>query len=160
MTNSHSIRRATLERQLTALLDEHRALEDAHRDAIDPVTRERLKRGLDAKLAEIEHLEQQLAQRRPPAQQAPSQPDSTDNGNPTADDVASPDPRALRNALTGHFDLNELRLLSADLGVDFDNLGGSTKQIKALELVQYLQRRGRLAELAAKIRQERPGAGV
>ena len=54
---------------------------------------------------------------------------------------------ALRDLLVKHFNLEELRTLCADLGVDYDNLGGEGKTARARELVAYLDRRGRLPQL-------------
>ncbi len=51
--------------------------------------------------------------------------------------------------LTQRYDLEELRTLCAQIGVDFDDLRGEGKSAKARELILFLQRRGRLAELEA-----------
>ena len=48
--------------------------------------------------------------------------------------------RQLRRKLDEHFDKEELRLLCFDLGVDFDNLPGDSKAIKAMELVALMER--------------------
>jgi hypothetical protein len=66
------------------------------------------------------------------------------------------DKRALVRILAERFNLSELRSLAFDLDVDVDDLGGSSKNEKALELVQWMDRRGRLPELARTIRQVRP----
>jgi hypothetical protein len=62
----------------------------------------------------------------------------------------------LRNLIDDGFDLDELRILCFDLGVDYDNLGGEGKTAKACELVSYMKRRGRLDELEAAVHRERP----
>lgn len=67
--------------------------------------------------------------------------------------------RQLRLLLTENFDLEELRTLAFDLGVDFDNLRGEGKEAKARELVAYLERSGRLGELVDVIRELRPRLG-
>jgi len=67
----------------------------------------------------------------------------------------SNDTTAIRQRLEEQFDLEELRTLSMDLGVDFDNLRGEGKAAKARELVLYLQRRGRLDALVAAIQAAR-----
>jgi Effector-associated domain 7 len=59
----------------------------------------------------------------------------------------------LREALTVHFAVRELRDLCFELGVDYDRLPGEGKE---RELVSYIQRRGRLSELAAAIHRMRP----
>ncbi len=53
----------------------------------------------------------------------------------------------LHHALVKRRNLEELRTLCFDLDVDYDNLGGEGKEAKSRELVQYLVRHGRLAEL-------------
>jgi hypothetical protein len=58
--------------------------------------------------------------------------------------------------LVKHYSLEELQTICFDLGVDYDNLGGSGKSGKARELIQYLERRGRLDELATVLREDRP----
>jgi len=56
-------------------------------------------------------------------------------------------PTVLRQYLLAHYDLNQLQSAAFQLGVDWENLGGSSKQTKARELLNYLQRRNRLDEL-------------
>lgn len=53
----------------------------------------------------------------------------------------------LRHKLVEGYDLEELKTLCADLNVDYDSLGGEGKAAKARELVAFMKRRGRLAEL-------------
>lgn len=65
------------------------------------------------------------------------------------------DPVALRQALVNYFDLEELRTLCFDLGVDFDDLKGSGKGAKARELVQYWQHQGNLLPLVEAIHRQR-----
>ena len=67
-------------------------------------------------------------------------------------------PRILRPILVDRFDLEELRTLCFDLGVDYDSLRGEGKEAKARELVGYIERRGRLDELETRIKQLRPGS--
>jgi hypothetical protein len=62
----------------------------------------------------------------------------------------------LRELINVHFDMGELRLLCVDLGVDIENLPGDTKALKALDLVEYFQRRDRLADLVEACRRSRP----
>jgi hypothetical protein len=56
-------------------------------------------------------------------------------------------PTVLRQYLLAHYDLNQLQAAAFRLDVDWENLGGSSKQTKARELLNYLQRRNRLDEL-------------
>jgi len=59
------------------------------------------------------------------------------------------DPVTLRRMLDDQFDLEEIKNLCFDLGIDFDDLRGEGK--KAREVVAYCQRRGRLQDLAVHI---------
>ncbi|GAB4272182.1 MAG: hypothetical protein Kow0080_18340 [Candidatus Promineifilaceae bacterium] len=61
----------------------------------------------------------------------------------------------LRRALTEYFDMEELRTLCFDLGVDFDELPGAGLQAKARDLVHYWEKRGQLEKLVQAIRYER-----
>lgn len=71
--------------------------------------------------------------------------------------VGQKDLARLRQLLTEHFDLEELRTLCFDLkDVDYDDLGGEGKANKARELVAYLERRDRIPELVELCSQRRP----
>lgn len=54
------------------------------------------------------------------------------------------------------FNDEELRHLCVELGVDYDNLGGSGKKDRARELVTYLNRRGQIAKLLTALEKLRP----
>lgn len=77
------------------------------------------------------------------------QPQSTSSGGET------PGVSDLYDQLVEKFNLEELKSLCFDLGVDFENLGGTGKSAKARELVLYMQRRGNLDRLHQAI-QQRP----
>ena len=62
----------------------------------------------------------------------------------------------LHRALISLFDKEEIRTLCFGLDVDYDGLRGKGKGAKARELVTLMKRTGRLAELEAAIRRERP----
>jgi hypothetical protein len=62
----------------------------------------------------------------------------------------------LHQLLAQTFSLEELRTLCFTLNVDFDDLPGEGKEAKARELVTYLERRGRITDLIAKVKHERP----
>jgi signal transduction histidine kinase len=64
----------------------------------------------------------------------------------------------LRQILIDYFDEGELRTLCADLQVDYDTLPGEGKDNQARELVSYLDRRSRLAELVKVGKEHRPNA--
>lgn len=63
----------------------------------------------------------------------------------------------LRKQLADHFSDEELHALCFDLGVEYANLPGDSKFIKALELVADLNRKNRIAELVAVAAEMRPG---
>lgn len=62
----------------------------------------------------------------------------------------------LRDALAARFSLSEIETLCFDLGIDDEDVPGTTKSEKARELVRYMERRGRLSDLIAAIRKARP----
>ncbi len=70
--------------------------------------------------------------------------------------MAQWDPTSLRQAMTERMSLDEIESLCFDLGIDPDNLGGDNKAGKIRELIQYMQRRGRLNDLIAQLAKERP----
>ena len=51
---------------------------------------------------------------------------------------------SIRRGVIDCFDSSEVKTLCADLGVDYENLGGEGKEAKVRELISYLNRRGRL----------------
>ena len=63
----------------------------------------------------------------------------------------------LRKQLSEHFSDEELQALCFDLGVEYANLPGDSKFIKAMELVADLSRKNRLAELVEAAGEMRPG---
>ncbi len=60
----------------------------------------------------------------------------------------------LHAALTARYDLEELRTLCAAFAVPFDDLRGEGLSARARELILWLQRRGRLDELRARLAAE------
>jgi hypothetical protein len=68
----------------------------------------------------------------------------------------SSDPHRLAQILRDQFSLGELQDLSFEMGVNFDDLGGGSKAGKSRELVNYVQRRGKLDELAQNVMLRRP----
>lgn len=64
--------------------------------------------------------------------------------------------RFLPPAIAEAFSLAELRLFVFQLGGDFENLEGETKEDKALSLVLWMQRNGRFGELLEALGVERP----
>ncbi|MAT95820.1 MAG: hypothetical protein CL608_01535 [Anaerolineaceae bacterium] len=65
-------------------------------------------------------------------------------------------PTNLPEQISQHFDLEELRVLCYALSIDYDNVRGETKEAKALALVTYCARHGRLDPLLNYCREKRP----
>jgi hypothetical protein len=66
----------------------------------------------------------------------------------------------LREAIVDVFDDRDLELLSADIGVDYDTLEGTSRPKKAYELVDYCARSGRIVELVDLAASRRLHSGV
>ncbi|MGD9100910.1 MAG: hypothetical protein PVF45_10560, partial [Anaerolineae bacterium] len=62
----------------------------------------------------------------------------------------------LHRAIVDHFDLEELRTLCYDLGVNYDDLRGEALSGKARELILKMGRQGQLDELLSLLAQTRP----
>lgn len=67
-------------------------------------------------------------------------------------------PQQLYKAIASAFNLSELRTLTYDLGIEYENLEGSTKNTKALALVQYAQRHNMMEKLISHVQRVRPNA--
>lgn len=63
---------------------------------------------------------------------------------------------ALRENLNAYYSESELRSLCFDLGIEYEHLGGRSKPEKVLDLIGFMQRRGRLEQLVDLVRQQRP----
>ena len=68
------------------------------------------------------------------------------------------DRNSLRQFLVRHYTLDGLKTLCFNLFVDFENLGGDTKDAKARELILHLERNNRLEDLQTLVGQEQPRA--
>lgn len=64
--------------------------------------------------------------------------------------------KKLKQSLNNIFSVDELRELCFDLGVDYDNLSGSRKTDKIIDLIAYFERRQNLDELISVCRELRP----
>lgn len=64
------------------------------------------------------------------------------------------------DALTVFFSEDELNTLCYELGVNYDALPASGLYGKARELLEYMERHGRLTKLYEKIKEERPFIGL
>jgi hypothetical protein len=62
----------------------------------------------------------------------------------------------LFDILTNRLSASDLRTLCFALGMDYDDLAGGSKPDKSRELIQYLERRGRLPDLVEELRRWRP----
>jgi len=62
----------------------------------------------------------------------------------------------LHRLITFHFDEEELRTLCFDLGIQYDNLAGSSKISKVRELISFLERRQSITLLLSKFKELRP----
>lgn len=62
----------------------------------------------------------------------------------------------LRKQLGKYFSEGELETLCFDLRIDYENLPGRTKADKARELIETMERNGRLSELVHLCKQQRP----
>jgi hypothetical protein len=65
----------------------------------------------------------------------------------------------LRRILVARFDMSELRVMCADMGIDHENLVGATKADFARELVAHCVRHRRISKLVETGRQLRPDVG-
>ena len=64
----------------------------------------------------------------------------------------------MQRLLIEHFSLEEMRTLCFEMNITFEVLNGETRIEKALELVEYCQRRGLLDALILKCQEHRPHA--
>jgi len=62
----------------------------------------------------------------------------------------------LRELMMKNFNFDEIKVLCQDIEVDFDNITGSNKETKILELIKYVERRSELGELIRAVSKARP----
>lgn len=62
----------------------------------------------------------------------------------------------LRQFMTRHFDVLELKILAFNLGVDFQLFSHETKDELSLNLILYHERRNKLSCLITEILKQRP----
>ena len=72
--------------------------------------------------------------------------------------MTQPDTTQLHRFLVDHFNLEELKTLCFNLGIEYEDLGGEGRSDKARELVRAMQRRTRLEHLVAHLSIARPDA--
>lgn len=75
---------------------------------------------------------------------------------PPGEAPAAVDPNQLYRLLEQSFNLEELKDLCFVLDVDFDNIPGSSRRVKARELVTYMRRRQRYEDLLLAMAEQRP----
>ncbi len=63
---------------------------------------------------------------------------------------------ALKDQIETAFNLDELQSLSFDLGIQFENLAGTTRDAKARALIEHCQRIDRVSELISRCQELRP----
>ena len=91
-----------------------------------------------------------------PPNPALTKPIPTANPSPSAMSL-TPEQRAqLRELLARVFDLDDLRTLVFDLGLNHEDISGDTVRARTRELIAFLEKRERLSELIAWARRERP----
>jgi hypothetical protein len=62
---------------------------------------------------------------------------------------------ALRKIVVTNYNLEEIRTLCSDIGVDYYDLGGEGKEAKVRELIAYLKRRNKLDDLIRYVQEDR-----
>jgi S1-C subfamily serine protease len=66
------------------------------------------------------------------------------------------DRRALREGIIASYNLEELRTVCYDLGIEYEDLSGENKSTRVIALIEYVWRRGKLDALLDYCRQDRP----
>lgn len=66
------------------------------------------------------------------------------------------DKLGLLQALNQYFNLEELQLICFDMGIEWENLAGVTKDAKAREIIRYVERRALMNELLQQLQEIRP----
>src|SRR5215212_7962520 len=61
----------------------------------------------------------------------------------------------LLKLISQRFSAEELHTLSFNLGIDYDNLAGSSKEAKARSLIEYCERTNQLERLSQAVQEER-----
>lgn len=63
---------------------------------------------------------------------------------------------ALSNMIKNHFNIDEIKDISFNLGLDFDNISGPTRDTKIVSLIQYHERRNTIVDLAKALGEAKP----
>jgi hypothetical protein len=153
-------RRDELQEQYDLLSEKIQRLRTAHAIEAGAAVRFQLEKQIDQAESERDVIEQQINALDEKLEQA-SSPESEGDVQAVG---AAPEEGAvdqayltqLRQVLTTRLDAGELRTLCFDLGVDYDDLPGAGKANRARELVGYLARRDRIADLIRVGKRLRP----
>ena len=76
---------------------------------------------------------------------------------PMINNSASQFQSELRKGIVKCFGISDLKVLCADLDIDYESLGGENKEAKTLELILYMSRRGQITKLLQYCISTRPG---
>lgn len=68
---------------------------------------------------------------------------------------STPENQKLFSAIRGTYSLSEMNVLAFNIGIDLEEIGGTGKSEKIVELIKYCQRRNLLNNLIAQINMER-----
>jgi len=71
--------------------------------------------------------------------------------------VGISDQNRLHEILNEKFDVNQLRIIAGRIGLDWDNIRGETKEVKALEMIIESNRSKIVTALVKEIERRRPG---
>jgi DNA repair exonuclease SbcCD ATPase subunit len=153
-------RRDELQEQYDLLSEKIQRLRTAHAIEAGAAVRFQLEKQIDQAESERDVIEQQINALDEKLEQA-SSPESEGDVQAVG---AAPEEGAidqayltrLRQVLTTRLDAGELRTLCFDLGMDYDDLPGAGKASRARELVGYLARRDRIADLIRVGKRLRP----
>jgi hypothetical protein len=153
-------RRDELQEQYDLLSENIQRLRTAHAIEAGAAIRFQLEKQIEQAESERDVLEQQMdmpdeerEQTPPPGPEEGVQPGGAAPEKGAVDQAYL---TQLRQVLTTRFDAGELRTLCFDLGVDYDDLPGAGKASRARELVGYLARRDRIADLIRVGKRLRP----
>jgi hypothetical protein len=153
-------RRDELQEQYDLLSEKIQRLRTAHAIEAGAAIRFQLEKQIEQAESERDVIEQQMDMPDEELEQAsspgPEEDVETIGAAPEEGAVDQAYLTQLRRAFTTRFDAGELRTLCFDLGMDYDDLPGAGKASRARELVGYLARRDRIADLIRVGKRLRP----
>ena len=125
-------------------------LEDADKAGVGTVFNVNIFGGEVGEIINIDKLEGGLTITKTSKSQNPEKYESS--GNTSSSGRYS----LLLENLVRYFSINDLRTISFELGLDYENLKGDTKQVLARELISYCEHRGQIPDLVAVCKEQRP----